>query len=57
MMNWLPIVRGFRDDLRAALARAKPTGGLDGLAALAGRRLFFLETIQLDRALARLAGR
>jgi hypothetical protein len=54
MMNWLPIARDFRDDLRAALARAKPGEGLEGLAALAGHRLSFLETIQLDRALERL---
>ena len=51
MMNWLPIARDFREDLRAALARAKPTDGLDGLASLAACRLGFLETIQLDRAL------
>ena len=54
MMNWLPIPRDFREDLRAALAQAKPTDGLEGLAALAAHRLSFLETIQLDRALARL---
>src|SRR5271156_978435 len=54
MMNWLPIAGDFRGDLRAALAQAKPTDALDGLAALAARRLGFLETVQLDRALARL---
>jgi FkbH-like protein len=54
MMNWLPIARAFGDDLRAALARPKPTDGLEGLAALAAHRLSFLETVQLDRALARL---
>ena len=54
MMNWLPIAGDFREDLSAALARAKPADGLDGLASLAAHRLSFLETVQLDRALARL---
>ena len=54
MMNWLPIARDFREDLGVALAQAKPTDGLEGLASLAACRLGFLETIQLDRALARL---
>jgi FkbH-like protein len=54
IMSWLPIAGDFRGDLRAALAQAKPTDALDGLAALAARRLGFLETVQLDRALARL---
>jgi len=54
VMNWLPIAGDFREDLRAALARGKPTDGLEGLASLAAHRLSFLETIQLDRALARL---
>ncbi len=54
MMNWLPIAGDFREDLRAALARSAPENQLEGLASLAGHRLGFLETIQLDRALARL---
>ncbi len=54
MMNWLPVAQDFREDLRAALARAKPTEALEGLASLAACRLGFLETVQLDRALARL---
>src|SRR5271168_4296803 len=54
MMNWLPIAGDFREDLRAALAREKRTDALEGLAALAAHRLSFLETVQLDRALARL---
>ena len=54
MMNWLPIARDFRADLGVALAQAKPTDGLEGLASLAACRLGFLETVQLDRALARL---
>jgi FkbH-like protein len=53
-MNWLPVARDFREDLRAALAQAKPTDALEGLASLAACRLGFLETVQLDRALARL---
>ena len=54
IMSWLPVADDFRGDLRAALDQAKPTDALDGLAALAARRLGFLETVQLDRALARL---
>ncbi len=54
IMSWLPVAGDFRGDLRAALDQAKPTDALDGLAALAARRLGFLETVQLDRALARL---
>jgi FkbH-like protein len=54
VMNWLPVARDFREDLRAALAQAEPTDALEGLAALAACRLGFLETVQLDRALARL---
>ena len=53
-MSWLPIAGDFRGDLRAALDQAKPTDALEGLAALASHRLGFLETVQLDRALARL---
>jgi FkbH-like protein len=53
-MSWLPTARDFRDDLRAALNQAKPSDGLERLAALAAHRLGFLETVQLDRALARL---
>src|SRR5271167_3921459 len=54
MMNWLPIAGDFREDLHAALARATPADGLEGLASLAGHRLGFLETVQLDRALGRI---
>jgi FkbH-like protein len=53
-MSWLPIAANFRDDLRAALDQAKPSDAVERLAALAGQRLGFLETAQLDRALARL---
>jgi FkbH-like protein len=54
IMSWLPVADDFRGDLRAALDQAMPTDALDGLAALAARRLGFLETVQLARALARL---
>jgi FkbH-like protein len=54
IMSWLPIARDFREDLRAALNQAEPTDSLEGLAALAAHRLGFLETVQLDRAVARL---
>ncbi len=53
-MDWLPIAGDFREDLRGALARPAPEDRLEDLASLAGRRLGFVETIQLDRALARL---
>jgi FkbH-like protein len=54
IMSWLPVAGDFRGDLRAALDQARPTDALDGLTALAARRLGFVETVQLDRALARL---
>ena len=53
-MNWLPPAPDFRGDLCAALATARPTECLEKLASLAARRLGFLETTQLDRALGRL---
>jgi len=53
-MNWMPLAANFREDLRAALDTAKPTGCLEKLASLAGYRLGFLETVQLDRAFGRL---
>ncbi|HLX97608.1 MAG TPA: hypothetical protein VKR62_02840, partial [Roseiarcus sp.] len=53
-MSWLPVAPDFRGDLGAALGQAKPAEGLERLAALAGHRLGFVETVQLDRALARL---
>jgi len=54
MMNWLPVAPDFRGDLRAALGAPGATDCLATLASLAGYRLGFLETIQLDRALDRL---
>ena len=53
-MNWLPIVRDFREQLRAALDHAEPTACLENMALLAAHRLGFLETVQLDRAFERL---
>jgi FkbH-like protein len=53
-MSWLPTASDFREDLRAALERAKPTDCLENLASLAAYRLGFLETVQLDRAFGRL---
>jgi FkbH-like protein len=54
IMSWLPNASDFRGDLRATLDLTKPSEGLENLAALAAHRLGFLETVQLDRALARL---
>jgi FkbH-like protein len=54
MLSWLPIAPDFRGDLRAATDTAKPTDCLENLASLAAHRLGFLETVRLDRALARL---
>jgi FkbH-like protein len=53
-MTWLPLAPNFRDDLRAALQTAKPTELLEKLVSLAGYRLGFVETVQLDRAFGRL---
>ena len=50
-MNWLPPPQDFRGRLAAAEGRAE--GRLGALAALANTRLSFLETLQLDAALAR----
>jgi FkbH-like protein len=52
-MSWLPIAPDFREDLRTALDN-KRIDCVETLAALAGHRLGFLETVQLDRALAEL---
>jgi FkbH-like protein len=53
-MSWLPIPGDFRADLRAALDQPQPTDGCEHLSALAAHRLGFLETVQVDKALARL---
>ena len=53
IMSWLPIAPDFREDLRTALDN-KRIDCVETLAALAGHRLGFLETVQLDRALAEL---
>jgi FkbH-like protein len=54
MMNWLPVAPDFRADLGVALESPSPTDRRERLAALAGYRLGYLETLQLDRALGRL---
>lgn len=56
MLGWLPAPSDFRGDLRAAIEAPRPAERLNRLAALAGHRLGFLETLQLDRALGRLVG-
>jgi FkbH-like protein len=53
-MSWLPLAANFRGDLRAALNSGEPTAYLEKLVSLAACRLGFLETVQLDRASARL---
>jgi FkbH-like protein len=53
MMDWLPLPQDFRGGLRRAL---ESPDCLERLAALAQHRLSFLETIQLDRALASVCG-
>jgi len=52
MMDWLPPAPNFRADLAAALESPNPKDRLERLAALAQHRLGYLETLQLDRALA-----
>jgi len=54
-MNWLPPVADFRAELQAARALADTPLRQARLVALAGCRLNTVETIQLDRELARLA--
>jgi FkbH-like protein len=54
MMSWLPVAPDFRADLGIALETTEATEGLERLACLAGYRLGYLETLQLDRALGRL---
>jgi FkbH-like protein len=53
LLQWLPAPADFRADLRVALEAESTADRLDRLATLAGHRLNFLETIQLDRALSR----
>jgi FkbH-like protein len=54
MLNWLPVAPDFRADLGVALESPSPTDRRERLASLAGYRLGYLETLQLDRALGRL---
>lgn len=52
-MKWLPPSRNFRERLAEAEALADPQPRIEALAQLAEQRLGFIETIQLDAALAR----
>ena len=54
-MAWLPAPLDFRRDLRAALETADSATRVEKLASLAQHRLGFLETMQLDRSLGRIA--
>jgi FkbH-like protein len=51
-LDWLPPARDFRQALSEVVAEPDPALRLNRLAALAGHRLGFLETLQVDRALA-----
>jgi FkbH-like protein len=53
-LHWLPVARDFRYDLKAALEIQSPAERVRKLASIAQYRLGFLETLQLDRALASL---
>ena len=55
MMSWLPVPSDFRADLQAAVASSDPRDRLERLASLAQYRLGYIETMQVDRALSRLA--
>ena len=52
-MNWLPVPQGFRERLAAVDGGEGAPARLEGLARLANARLSFLETLQVDAALAR----
>jgi FkbH-like protein len=51
-MEWLPAVENFRQALQSAGSAGSPQAKLGELAHLARHRLGFIETLQLDRALA-----
>ena len=55
-MDWLPVCPDFRDRLRAVAACTDRQERVAGLAALAGSRLGYVELLQLDRAIAGMAG-
>jgi FkbH-like protein len=50
-MDWLPKIADFRQALQSAVSLGQPQEKIERLAWLAGHRLGFLETIQLDRTL------
>ena len=54
-MTWLPVPPEFRGDLRTAVESPLVDDCLDKLARLSQHQLGFLETMQLDRALGRIA--
>jgi FkbH-like protein len=54
MMSWLPIAPDFRGDLSVALRTGKLRDRFEHLSYLAGYRLGYLETVQLDRAIGEL---
>src|ERR1700733_14535651 len=49
-MEWLPAIENFRQSLRAAESCQQVDERIHKLAWLAGHRLGFVETLQLDRA-------
>ena len=53
-MPWLPRPQNFRGELRDALESVDALDKLARLTALAGTRLDFIETIQVDRALSQI---
>jgi FkbH-like protein len=53
LLEWLPAPADFAGDLKAAALIGDPSLRLDALCSLAGYRLTFLDTLQLDRALER----
>src|SRR5215469_4833398 len=55
LMSWLPIASDFPTDFGEALESANEIDYLEKLSFLAQHRLGYLETLQLDRALSRLA--
>ncbi|HYO81142.1 MAG TPA: hypothetical protein VES20_07055, partial [Bryobacteraceae bacterium] len=52
-LHWLPEPGDFNKNLAATLANEDARERWEALVALSGRRLDFLQTIKLDRALAR----
>ncbi|MFC1459323.1 HAD-IIIC family phosphatase [Microvirga arabica] len=53
-LHWLPEVIDFNAELASIFATANPRDRWEALVALSGRRLDFIQTIKLDRALSKL---